>query len=90
MALADFAAPQNLASLGNGLYRESVGSGTATDLAPQSGGLGRIIEQSIERSNVDLATEFVNLISLQRAFQANARVITTSDGLLNELLNVVR
>lgn len=90
VALADFAAPDKLAALGNGLYRESVGSGVATPLTPQSGGLGRIIEQSIERSNVDLATEFVNLISLQRAFQANARVITTSDGLLNELLNVVR
>lgn len=90
VALADFPAPDKLAALGNGLYRESVGSGVATELAPQSGGLGRIIEQSIERSNVDLATEFVNLISLQRAFQANARVITTSDGLLNDLLNIVR
>lgn len=90
VALADFPAPDRLAALGNGLYRESVGSGVATELAPQSGGLGRIIEQSIERSNVDLATEFVNLISLQRAFQANARVITTSDGLLNDLLNIVR
>ena len=90
VALADFAAPDKLASLGNGLYRESVGSGVAAELTPQSGGLGRIIEQSIERSNVDLATEFVNLISLQRAFQANARVITTSDGLLNDLINIVR
>lgn len=90
LALADFAAPDKLSSLGNGLYRESVGSGIATVVTPDSAGLGRVIEQSIERSNVDLATEFVNLISLQRAFQANARVITTSDGLLNDLLNIVR
>ena len=61
-----------------------------TIVVPDSAGLGRVIEQSIERSNVDLATEFVELISLQRAFQANARVITTSDGLLNDLLNIVR
>ena len=90
LALADFAAPDRLSSLGNGLFRESVGSGIATIVTPDSAGLGRVIEQSIERSNVDLATEFVNLISLQRAFQANARVITTSDGLLNDLLNIVR
>lgn len=90
VGVADFASPDKLASLGNGLYRESVGSGAATEVTPGADGLGRVIEQAIERSNVDLATEFVNLISLQRAFQANARVITTSDGLLSELINIVR
>ena len=52
--------------------------------------MGSVVGASIERSNVDLAQEFVDLISLQRSFQANARVITTSDGLLNDLINIVR
>lgn len=67
---------------GDGRVRHSRGG--------NSGGLGSIIGSAIERVNVELAKEFVDLISLQRSFQANARVITTSDGLLNELINIVR
>lgn len=90
LALADFAAPDRLTSLGNQLFRESVTSGSPAIGKPDSSGLGRIIASSLERSNVDLAQEFIDLISLQRAFQANARVITTSDGLLTDLINIVR
>ncbi|MEW6271528.1 MAG: flagellar hook protein FlgE [Thermodesulfobacteriota bacterium] len=90
LALADFAAPDGLTALGSGLYRESIDSGAATVSTPGAGGLGSIVASAVERSNVDLAQEFVDLISLQRSFQANARVITTSDGLLNDLINVVR
>jgi flagellar hook protein FlgE len=90
LALADFAAPDGLQQLGSGLYRESIESGAATVSTPGAGGMGQIVGAAIERSNVDLAQEFVDLISLQRSFQANARVITTSDGLLNDLINIVR
>lgn len=90
LALADFAAPEGLTALGAGLFRESVDSGTAVIATPGAGGLGNVVASAVERSNVDLAQEFVDLISLQRSFQANARVITTSDGMLNDLLNVVR
>jgi flagellar hook protein FlgE len=90
VVLADFPAPDRLESLGDGLFRETLDSGVAAIGTPGAGGLGRVISQSVERSNVDLAQEFIDLISLQRSFQANSRVITTSDGLLNELINIVR
>jgi flagellar hook protein FlgE len=57
---------------------------------PQDGALGAISPQTIEMSNVDLAQEFVKMIITQRAFQANARVITTSDEILSELINLKR
>lgn len=90
LGLADFSAPDGLIAMGSGLYRESPGSGAASISVPGAGGIGSVVGASIERSNVDLAQEFVDLISLQRSFQANARVITTSDGLLNDLINIVR
>jgi flagellar hook protein FlgE len=90
LGLAGFQAPDGLVAIGGGLYRESVGSGVPAPGTPEAGGLGRIVGNAIERSNVDLAQEFVDLISLQRSFQANARVITTSDGLLTDLISIVR
>ncbi|MBY0277988.1 flagellar hook protein FlgE [Candidatus Binatia bacterium] len=90
LGLADFAAPDGLIELGNGLYRDSTASGAATIGTPGSSGMGTVVGSAIERSNVDLAQEFVDLISLQRSFQANSRVITTADGLLNDLINIVR
>lgn len=90
LGLADFAAPDGLIELGNGLYRDSASSGPATVGTPGSSGMGTVVGSAIERSNVDLAQEFVDLISLQRSFQANSRVITTADGLLNDLINIVR
>jgi flagellar hook protein FlgE len=52
--------------------------------------LGRLIPQTIEQSNVDLGKEFVDMIITQRAFQANSRAITTSDEMLQELVNLKR
>jgi hypothetical protein len=57
---------------------------------PQSGGLGNVVAGALEQSNVAIAQEFIDLISTQRSFQANARVITSSDALLNDLINIVR
>jgi flagellar hook protein FlgE len=90
LALANFQAPDRLVAIGSGLYRESVDSGVPSVGTPGEAGLGNIVGQAIERSNVDLAQEFVDLISLQRSFQANARVITTTDGLLSDLISIVR
>jgi flagellar hook protein FlgE len=90
LALANFVAPDGLTPLGNGLYRESVDSGSPAVGTPQSGGLGTIVAGAVELSNVAIAQEFIDLISTQRSFQANARVITSSDTLLNDLINIVR
>jgi flagellar hook protein FlgE len=53
-------------------------------------GLGRVLSNSLELSNVDLAEEFVKMISAQRGFQANSRIITTTDEMLQELVNLNR
>lgn len=90
LAIAGFDAPGGLETLGHGLYRATGDSGAAEIGLAGTGGLGNIIGAAIERANVELAQEFVDLISLQRSFQANARVITTSDGLLNDLISIVR
>jgi len=90
VALADFANYGGLQKLGRNLYQESRSSGQALPGSPQDGTLGAINPQTIEMSNVDLAQEFVKMITTQRAFQANSRVITTSDEILSELINLKR
>lgn len=91
-----FTNPQGLIKEGNNLYS---GIGSAGPLggagSPQSeaagtNGLGRIQSGALELSNVDLSNEFSQLIQTQRAFQANARIMTTSDELLQELVNIKR
>jgi len=66
------------------------GSGSPLPEAPLTNGLGEIQAGALELSNVDLANEFANLISTQRGFQANARIITTCDEVLQELVNLKR
>jgi flagellar hook protein FlgE len=90
LALANFTAPDALTPLGNQMFRESVDSGSPAIGTPQSGGLGNIVAGAVELSNVAIAQQFIDLISTQRSFQANARVITSSDTLLNDLINIVR
>ncbi|MEJ2101334.1 MAG: flagellar hook protein FlgE [Desulfobacterales bacterium] len=90
LVMADFASYYGLTKMGKNLYVESLESGPALYGTPQSGRLGSISTSSIEMSNVDLAAEFVKMITTQRAFQANSRVITTSDEILNELINLKR
>jgi len=86
--------PQSLVNVGNSLYSNYGaagplgGSTTPTPAASGTNGLGQILSGSLEQSNVDLSTEFSNLIQAERAFQANARVITTSDEILQELDNL--
>ena len=88
--LADFASPTNLSSEGMNLYSETYDSGQSLIGAPGSSGLGLVQSSTLELSNVDLAREFVNMISAQRGFQANSKIITTTDELLAELVNLKR
>lgn len=90
IALADFPSYHGLAKMGNNLYAESTASGQALVGTAGTGRLGNISPNTIEMSNVDLAQEFVNMITTQRAFQANSRVITASDEILAELMNIKR
>jgi flagellar hook protein FlgE len=90
LVMADFPSYYGLTKMGKNLYAESLESGPALFGTPQSGRLGSISTSAIEMSNVDLAAEFIKMITTQRAFQANSRVITTSDEILNELINLKR
>lgn len=88
--LADFASYSGLSKQGSNLYLSTLASGQAVQTTPNSAGVGGIAPSNLEMSNVDLATEFVELITTQRAFQANSKVITTSDEVLAELINIKR
>ena len=90
IALADFPSYDGLAKLGQNLYAESLDSGQPMPGVAGNGRLGKITPSAIEMSNIDLAQEFVKMITTQRAFQANSRVITTSDEILSELINIKR
>ena len=90
IALADFPSYEGLAKMGKNLYAESINSGQPMPGVAGNGRLGSITPSAIEMSNIDLAQEFVKMITTQRAFQANSRVITTSDEILAELINIKR
>jgi len=90
IALATFQNPAGLINVGQSLYRESSNSGYANVGIPGSGDAGALIPGSLEMSNVDLSEEFVEMITTQRGFQANSRVITASDEMLQELVNLKR
>ncbi|MET3697979.1 flagellar hook protein FlgE [Bacillus oleivorans] len=89
LALAKFSNPSGLEKAGNNLYRESVNSGRPNNGVPGEG-FGSIASSSLEMSNVDLSEEFTEMIVAQRGFQANTRIITTSDEILQELVNLKR
>lgn len=90
IALADFSDYSGLTKMGGNLYAESLASGQPLVNTAGSGKLGTIAPSSLEMSNVDLATEFTKMITTQRAFQANSKVITTSDEILTELMSIKR
>ncbi|MDR0615573.1 MAG: flagellar hook protein FlgE [Synergistaceae bacterium] len=90
VALAMFANTGGLLKVGETCFAETVNSGMAQIGTPMEGGAGKIVGNTIEMSNVDLTEEFVNLIRAQRGFQANTRVVTTSDQVLEELINMKR
>ncbi len=88
ISLANFNNPWGLERQGGNLFSETYESGPAFTNAPGVGSLGNINPDSLEQSNVDLATEFVNMITTERGYQANSKVITTTDAMLQELLNL--
>jgi flagellar hook protein FlgE len=88
IALATFANPNGLIKNGGSLYSETVNSGNAQIGVAGQGGRGTMSGGTLEMSNVDLAAEFTNLIVAERGFQANSRVITTSDQILQDLVNL--
>lgn len=90
VVLATFSNPGGLEKAGSSGYKSTFNSGNATIGTPGSGSLGSLQSGALEMSNVDLSQEFTNLIVAQRGFQANARIITTSDEVLQELTNLKR
>jgi len=79
--LASFPNPWGLKKMGNNLFGETVISGS---------GMGSLTPNTLEMSNTDIATEFIKMITAQKAYQANARVVTTQDQLMQELMNLRR
>jgi flagellar hook protein FlgE len=90
VAMANFANPAGLDKIGDTAFRASTNSGAVQLGAPGVGRNGTLMGGTVEGSNVDLAQEFTNLIIAQRGFQATSRVITTSDQVLEELVNLKR
>ena len=90
IALATFNNPAGLEKLGDSTFRASANSGLAQVGVAASGGRGTMVSGALEMSNVDLGAEFTNLIIAQRGFQANSKVITASDEVLQDLINIKR
>jgi len=90
IALADFPSYWGLAKMENNLYTQTFASGQAMIGTAGNGRMGSINSKALETSNVDLTSEFVKMITTQRAYQANSKVITTTDEILSELINIKR
>ncbi|HZU39911.1 MAG TPA: flagellar hook-basal body complex protein [Solirubrobacteraceae bacterium] len=89
ISLVSFPNEAGLQRDGGSLWSQSSSSGTPMSQgSPQSGNLGSTISGELEQSNVDLATEFTNMITAERGFQANSRVITTADQMLQTLVSM--
>ena len=90
LAIAKFPNQEGLTRVGKNLYMQSDLSGEEIQSAPGSGGRGEIVANAFERSTVDLAEQFVKLITYQRGFQANSKVILTADEVVQEVVNLKR
>lgn len=90
LALAKFENPEGLFKNGQNRFRESRLSGQPTIGAPVTGGRGSVSSKTIESSTTDIATEFINLMTAQRGFQANAKVVSTADEMMQEVINLKR
>jgi len=97
IAVGKFANTGGLEKVGGNMFQTSVndgqfntGEGESIFFQPESGGTATIVAGALEMSNVDLSEEFTEMITAQRAFQANTRIITTSDEILQELVNLKR
>ncbi|MEM9252677.1 MAG: flagellar hook-basal body complex protein, partial [Planctomycetota bacterium] len=88
--VAMFSNNAGLEEQGNNLFRPTPNSGIPVVVTATTGGSGRLIGQTVELSNVDLAEEFINLITASTGFSASSRVLSTSDQLIQELLATIR
>jgi flagellar hook protein FlgE len=90
VAIAKFENNEGLFKMGQNRYRESRNSGSPTIGAPMSGGRGSLASKALESSTTDIANEFINLMTSQRNFQANAKVISSADEMMQDVLNIKR
>jgi flagellar hook protein FlgE len=90
IALANFANLQGLAKEGDNNYSATIASGSASVGAPDSGSLGTLAGGKLELSNVDMSTEFSNLIIAERGYQANAKSVSTFDQIAQDTINLIR
>lgn len=90
ISIAYFANPEGLQKEGENMYQVTANSGLPGVTTPGQDGTGTLVAGTLEMSNVDLSEEFTEMIVSQRAFQANTRIITTSDEILQELVNLKR
>lgn len=90
IALADFPSVEGLANVGGNLFAQTFDSGEVRIGTPGTGGFGSLVSGGLELSTVDITQEFVNLISSQRGFQANSRMITVADQMYEEVVNLKR
>lgn len=90
IAVASFANPSGLEAVGNSMFAATLNSGEFDGIGQDITEVGSFSVGALEMSDVDLATEFTNMITTQRGFQANSRTITTSDSMLEELINLKR
>lgn len=88
--IANFPNSSGLEKIGNNTYRTTVNSGDPAYSWPGKSGAGFLNPGTLEMSNVDLAGEFTDMITTQRGFQANSRIITTTDSMLEEIVNLKR
>lgn len=82
LSLVDFVNPAGLQAMGGNLFRETVASGSPQESTPGTNGLGTVEQGLLENSNVDVVEELVNMITTQRAYELNSRVISTADQML--------
>ena len=90
VGLADFDNAPGLMKIGGNLFTDTPNSGSPKFGVPGTGSMGQLAPGALEMSNVDLSQEFTDMITTQRGFQANSRVITTTDEMLQELVNLKR
>ncbi len=82
ITLSRFVNPSGLIAMGRNLFRESDASGNALDNNPGDDGAGTLVQSTLEMSNVQVVEEMVNMIVAQRAYESNAKAVTTSDAML--------
>ena len=90
IVLAQFSNTEGLHSEGGGLYTENAQSGVSRVGVPGDSSLGSLMGEALEQSNVDMASELTKIITFQRGYQANAKIITVTDQIMQETLNLMR